>query len=241
MTTQIICQSLHRSQESDYGIPQRGPKAWSINYRGLQIEGCLLTCNCDVKSCSKEKCFHGAKYYRRLTESFPYFEVIILETGKRQWPGIGLVHREYELNKMPGWERASFGYHTDDGKIYRCTEAENNDYNGKETKGYCMARRGDLIRFTAMFEEYQDGKVPVFITLNGKKIATEDGHEERLLPVSSLYPYVCLTEGCSVTALICCKENGVESKAQRLEKIETHLEETNRKLDIIMQRCQSVV
>ena len=65
-----------------------------------------------------------------------------------------------------------------------------------------MARRGDLIRFTAMFEKSQDGKVPVFITLNGKKIATEDGHEERLLSVSSLYPYVCLTEGCSVSAQV---------------------------------------
>ena len=66
-----------------------------------------------------------------------------------------------------------------------------------------MARRGDLIRFTAVFaEKSQDGKVPVFITLNGKKIATEDGHGERLLSVSSLYPYVCLTEGCSVSAQV---------------------------------------
>lgn len=45
------------------------------------------------------------------------------------------MHGEYELSKMPGWERASLGYHTDDGKIYWCTDAEKNDHNGKETKG----------------------------------------------------------------------------------------------------------
>ena len=45
------------------------------------------------------------------------------------------MHEEYEMKKMPGWERASLGYHTDDGKIYQCKDAENNDYYGKETKG----------------------------------------------------------------------------------------------------------
>ena len=57
------------------------------------------------------------------------FQVTILETGSRLWPGVGVVEGEYDTSQMPGWREESVGYHTDDGKIYY------NDTTGRETTG----------------------------------------------------------------------------------------------------------
>ena len=66
-----------------------------------------------------------------------------------------------------------------------------------------MARRGDLIRCTAMFEHQAYGKVPICFTLNGEKIVTIDEQDKInptsfSVPCSSLYPYLGLSDGCSV-------------------------------------------
>lgn len=66
-----------------------------------------------------------------------------------------------------------------------------------------MARRGDLIRCTAMFEEEQNGDVPVCFTLNGRRIVTQNGKGSSFrVSTSSLYPYIGLSDGCSVLAKV---------------------------------------
>ena len=72
-----------------------------------------------------------------------------------------------------------------------------------------MARRGDLIRCTVKFEErfIQSGqeKVPVCFTLNGKRIIVLEDEEDQSIVYSpsSLYPYIGLSDGCSVLAKVC--------------------------------------
>lgn len=66
-----------------------------------------------------------------------------------------------------------------------------------------MARRGDLIRCTVMFEKKKEipngqDQFPVCFTLNGRNIIKE-GEEYY---ISSLYPYICMTDGCSVLAKV---------------------------------------
>ncbi|KAJ7330694.1 hypothetical protein OS493_021621 [Desmophyllum pertusum] len=141
------------------------------------------------------------KYFAKHTNFFP-----LTETGNIRWPGIGVVDKKYNMSYMPGWDNESVGYHTDDGKIYH-----NDDYDGKETKGPSMARRGDLIRCTVMFERIkidQNGytQVPVCFTLNGRKII-QDGDDYFVDYTCSLYPYIGMTDGCSVLAKMCPKEN----------------------------------
>ena len=73
-----------------------------------------------------------------------------------------------------------------------------------------MARRGDLIRCTVMFDERkfnQSGQetVPVCFTLNGERIVILEDEENQSIAYtpSSLYPYIGLTDGCSVLAKVC--------------------------------------
>ena len=57
-------------------------------------------------------------------------QVTIIESGKTGWLGIGIVHEDYDVDEMPGFEDGSVGYHTDDGKIFQ------NDYDpDTETEG----------------------------------------------------------------------------------------------------------
>ncbi|XP_068739838.1 uncharacterized protein [Montipora capricornis] len=193
-----------------------------------------MSCKCRPNSrhpCRPEKCYHGATHYSPLCPSFPHFEVTILETGRTHWPGIGVVPTGYSETVMPGWEKQSLGYHTDDGKIYHSSAQLRYDYFGHDTEGHRMARRGDLIRCTAMFEHRANGKVPICFTLNGEKIVTTgDPTSSFSVPCSSLYPYLALSDGCSVLVKICCEENE-EYNAAKFAEIKKELEETNRKLE----------
>ncbi|KAL9952826.1 hypothetical protein ACROYT_G040139 [Oculina patagonica] len=156
------------------------------------IESALLTC--DVQG------HHGARCLTQFSAEFPHFEVVILETGKKRCLGIGVVNEDYNTIRMPGWDKESVGYHTDDGKIYHY-----NARDGKETKGPVMARRGDQIRCRVIFENEKEinGKrqVPVTFSLNGREIITEEGEDQFFLDFDKpLYPYIGMTDGCSVLA-----------------------------------------
>ena len=56
---------------------------------------------------------------------------MILESGHNRWFGMGVVFGDYHINKMPGWEDGTVGYHTDDRRIFDAEEP----YSGKKTQG----------------------------------------------------------------------------------------------------------
>ena len=67
--------------------------------------------------------------------------------------------------------------------------------------GPAMARRGDRIRCTVLFEEEpdEDGKIPVFFTLNGRKIVLQSGESRFLMDFKKpLFPFIGMTKGSSV-------------------------------------------
>lgn len=72
-----------------------------------------------------------------------------------------------------------------------------------------MARQGDRIGCTALFEEKReaDGKFPVFFTLNGREIILQGGEnrgESRIFMdfTKPLFPFISMTEGSSVLAKV---------------------------------------
>ena len=70
-----------------------------------------------------------------------------------------------------------------------------------------MARRGDRIRCTVMFgnEQLKDGivQVPVMFSLNGRKIVTKEEEDQVFMDYDKpLYPYIGMTDGCSVLAKV---------------------------------------
>ncbi|CAG8568280.1 10866_t:CDS:2 [Scutellospora calospora] len=47
-----------------------------------------------------------------------YFEIKVIDKGERGCIGIGLTKGHIPLDRMPGWEHESIGYHGDDGLLY---------------------------------------------------------------------------------------------------------------------------
>ena len=75
--------------------------------------------------------------------------------------------------------------------------------------GPAMARRGDRIRCTVLFQKKRDadGKIPVFFTLNGSEIILQRGEspESSLIFMDfkePLFPFIGMTEGSSVLAKV---------------------------------------
>ncbi|KAJ3354952.1 Ran-binding protein 10 [Entophlyctis luteolus] len=47
-----------------------------------------------------------------------YFEVRIVSKGRDGWMGIGLCGRDANMDRLPGWDSRSYGYHGADGYIF---------------------------------------------------------------------------------------------------------------------------
>lgn len=47
-----------------------------------------------------------------------YFEVRIFSKGRDGYMGIGLTAQNFKSNRLPGWDKQSYGYHGDDGNSF---------------------------------------------------------------------------------------------------------------------------
>ena len=75
--------------------------------------------------------------------------------------------------------------------------------------GPAMARQGDCIGCKVLFENVRDvdGKIPVFFTLNGRRIILQDEESEGESMIfmdfkKLLFPFISMTEGSSVLAKV---------------------------------------
>ncbi|CAI2187973.1 11717_t:CDS:2, partial [Funneliformis geosporum] len=82
-----------------------------------------------------------------------YFEVDIIDKGENGYVGDWnrVCTKSASLNKMPGWEDSSWGYHGDDGNIF--FNASRGKPYGKEfmtgdTIGCCLNIRNNMIFYT---------------------------------------------------------------------------------------------
>ncbi|KAI9856363.1 MAG: hypothetical protein M1813_009114 [Trichoglossum hirsutum] len=50
--------------------------------------------------------------------AFSYFEITILSAGRSGIICLGFCSKDVTLDKLPGWEPESWGYHGDDGKVF---------------------------------------------------------------------------------------------------------------------------
>lgn len=176
----------------------------------------------------------------------------MLETGERKWLAVGVVYEGYHNSQMPGWRNESVGYHTDDGKIFHNSGDVGYDTcqrngpmacidDGYVRSGLAMARRGDRIRCTVMLDKKResDGKVPVLFTLNGSRIIIFNSNkctEYKIFmdPGKSLYPYIGMTDGCSVLAKMLPSEN-VNYRRSQLHEVKHDIAEVAKgiKTDIV--------
>eukprot|EP00960_Hanusia_phi_P063027 765337-Hanusia_phi.AAC.2 len=123
-----------------------------------------------------------------LTKENSYFEVQVLDRGKDCAIAVGVAHRDYPLDQMPGWRNGSIAYHMDDGKLFF--------QRGQGSRFGDKCGQGDIVG--CGIELSEDGKrvASVYWTRNGELAGREQCASVLLLP---LYASVALhSEGESV-------------------------------------------
>ena len=143
--------------------------------------------NADESTISKIGCnddIGGCQFLDKpMSKEFSYFEVTIVDYGRRGWIGVGLAHQTYPLNRMPGWDNDSVAYHCDDGKLFH--------ENGKGTKMACPAQEGDVIGCGTRLNSTQEVDLNpiVFFTRNGEEIGSK---EIERVPRGGFFPTIGL-------------------------------------------------
>ncbi|KAF0433485.1 SPRY-domain-containing protein [Gigaspora margarita] len=79
-----------------------------------------------------------------------YFEIDIIN-GNDGIIAIGFCTKLAELNKLPGCEKNSWGYHSDDGNFFDCSELEEPygpKFETSDTIGCCLNFRNNTVLYT---------------------------------------------------------------------------------------------
>ena len=63
-----------------------------------------------------------------------YYEVKIVSKGRDGYMGIGLSCQMWGINRLPGWDKGSYGYHGDDGNAF-CGSGQGQIYGPTFTTG----------------------------------------------------------------------------------------------------------
>ncbi|XP_076652591.1 ran-binding protein M isoform X2 [Halictus rubicundus] len=92
----------------------------------------------------------------RTTHSIPaacglyYFEVKIVSKGRDGYMGVGLSAHGVNVNRLPGWDRLSYGYHADDGHSF-CSSGTGQPYGPTFTTGDVIGCGVNLVNNTVFY------------------------------------------------------------------------------------------
>uniref|UniRef100_A0A8C3XJ81 RAN binding protein 9 n=2 Tax=Chelydra serpentina TaxID=8475 RepID=A0A8C3XJ81_CHESE len=92
-----------------------------------------------------------------------YFEVKIVSKGRDGYMGIGLSAQGVNMNRLPGWDKHSYGYHGDDGHSF-CSSGTGQPYGPTFTTGDVIGCCVNLINNTC------------FYTKNGHSLGMKNNH-----------------------------------------------------------------
>ncbi|XP_077298585.1 ran-binding protein M isoform X1 [Arctopsyche grandis] len=79
-----------------------------------------------------------------------YFEVRIVSKGRDGYMGIGLSAQGVNMNRLPGWDKHSYGYHGDDGHSF-CSSGTGQPYGPTFTTGDVIGCGVNLIDNTCFY------------------------------------------------------------------------------------------
>ncbi|XP_053554119.1 ran-binding protein 10 isoform X3 [Bombina bombina] len=129
------------------------PRAWSpkdkYNYIGLSQSNLRV----HYKGHGKN---HKDAASVRATHPIPaacgiyYFEVKIVSKGRDGYMGIGLSAQGVNMNRLPGWDKHSYGYHGDDGHSF-CSSGTGQPYGPTFTTGDVIGCCVNLINNTCFY------------------------------------------------------------------------------------------
>lgn len=151
------------------------PGSWSIRTRTNCKDACLLS----------ELPLHSGNN-RGFSFSSPaprycYFEIRIHRIDSDSGIGIGFAAAPYPAWRLPGWERASIGIHSDDGRRYVNDSAGGRDFTQpfRPVESYGIGMKFAAPRTsTGRANSSPCANVQVFFTRNGEMGGTWNLHEE---------------------------------------------------------------
>ncbi|XP_047000960.1 ran-binding protein 9 [Schistocerca americana] len=79
-----------------------------------------------------------------------YFEVKIVSKGRDGYMGIGLSAQGVNMNRLPGWDKHSYGYHGDDGHSF-CSSGTGQPYGPTFTTGDVIGCGVNLVDNTCFY------------------------------------------------------------------------------------------
>ncbi|CAZ80030.1 unnamed protein product [Tuber melanosporum] len=100
------------------------PTRWNENDKCPGID--LLNNGMEVKFSGPQKASDNDAVAVRADQPMPpqcglfYYEVTVVSKGKEGLIGVGFCTQKVQLNRLPGWEPESWGYHGDDGNSFCC-------------------------------------------------------------------------------------------------------------------------
>nr|UXY87944.1 ranbpm [Cryptomonas curvata] len=97
---------LEKKKKSDWGDIEISIDGFKVLYKGLG------------KNDEDAAAIRSAIQIPRSQGIF-YFETKIINAGRSGFIGIGFCSKKVDLDRLPGWERDSLGYHGDDGNIFK--------------------------------------------------------------------------------------------------------------------------
>nr|CAD7568662.1 unnamed protein product [Timema californicum] len=129
------------------------PRSWSpkdkYNYIGLSQNNLRVHYKGHGKT-------HKDAASVRATHAIPaacglyYFEVKIVSKGRDGYMGIGLSAQGVNMNRLPGWDKHSYGYHGDDGHSF-CSSGTGQPYGPTFTTGDVIGCGVNLIDNTCFY------------------------------------------------------------------------------------------
>lgn len=79
-----------------------------------------------------------------------YFEVTVISRGQKGYIGVGFSTRNVDLERLPGWNTESYGYHGDDGKAF-ASSGTGQAYGPRFTSGDVIGCGIDFVARRAFF------------------------------------------------------------------------------------------
>ncbi|KAM0753364.1 competence/damage-inducible protein CinA [Meredithblackwellia eburnea MCA 4105] len=130
--------SSSRAHDDDAKVPILLPTCWDEGDRCQALE--LNSDGLGVSFAGSSN--HGDRDAAAVRSNRPipsqaavyYFEVKIENKGQSGYIGIGFSHRTVSLERLPGWQASSWGYHGDDGRAF-CSTGTGETYGPTFTTG----------------------------------------------------------------------------------------------------------
>ncbi|KIL70599.1 hypothetical protein M378DRAFT_183229 [Amanita muscaria Koide BX008] len=171
----------------------RLPTRWSdqMKYSSLSIsaDGRDLTVNGSTSNGDRDAAAARTSHPIPPACGIYYYEVSILSKGQKGHISIGFAGRDVKLNRLPGWEQNSWGYHADDGFSYAAEKT--NPYGPTYSTNDVIGCGIDFTAHKAFFTKNGTLLGPVFdgigkdieiypsvgLRHNGESVRVNFGHE----------------------------------------------------------------